>query len=287
MKKYIELSKFEDYKFECEVRFDKIEKHLGLNTEVSVSVNELTELPEITKVQVDCSGLTKDQIQELADIVLENKFKIWDYQLPLKDNLEKHHIWFRIADDGEFAVFSFPNEKSKTISYQEFKLLYKKNKEPLSIREVQVKVTSQEEANECAEIAKACGEDVKDFYMKYVDENCCAFRIDVEDNKFGVWVDDLDYFKTISIQEYRERFGNSDISKTETTEIDWSKAGQLVVNKSGYVWRTTGRIFSNFSVPAFEGVFIKGNVKNIKSETSSLMCSEFKLCTEPITLKNE
>ena len=35
-----------------------------------------------------------------------------------------------------------------------------KNIEKTSIREVQVKISSQEEANECAEIAKACGEKI-------------------------------------------------------------------------------------------------------------------------------
>jgi len=82
MGKYKELSK----------RLDKIEKHLQLNTEITVSC----EYPK------------------------NNEVTFWGGN---------------------------PNSKNTEI----------KNEKPLSIREVQVKLTSQEEANECAEIARACG----------------------------------------------------------------------------------------------------------------------------------
>lgn len=67
----------------------------------------------------------------------------------------------------------------------------------------------------------------------------------------------------------------------EETEIDWSKAGQLVENTTDYFLITNGV----HSEKHFEATPCNGNNKGFLQ--GGWIKSSFKLCTEPITLKNE
>ena len=263
MKKHKELSK----------RLDKIEKHLGLNTEVSVVENELTELPENWFI------IIKKENQETIKNWFDNIGNC--YTIGAK---------YGILDGKKESILSGVFG-GKEITFDQFKKWVLKDNEKatakernLSIREVQVKVTSQEEANECAEIAKACGENIWK-YKKAIDFSWNGnryFRINNSDADFGLFCF-WDNLKEISIQEYRERFGKS-------KEIDWSKPGQLVTNDYGCVWRITG----SHTTVEFEGVCVRlpekmapGDNTKIFKEYSDVEKYGFRLCTEPITLKNE
>lgn len=171
-------------------------------------------------------------------------------------------------------------ESYTEITFDQFKKwVLKEEEKPISIREVQVKVSNQEEANECAEIAKACGEEI-DFECLGIVNKFCYFRKANSVDYFGVYSRDFSAVQ-ISLQEFRERFG-----KKQETEIDWSKAGQLVINENGYVIITSGKD---------KGSEFSGTQLNVKKDVAgfigyfskSFHKSGFKLCTEPITLKNE
>lgn len=267
--------------------FLSCQKHIGYN-EITFEQfkkwvlkedDSKAEIPKITEVQVDCSKLTKEQIQELADIVVDNGLIV------NKEDITQQFlstIFFRNSKYlSRFGIFA-KTSKSKTITYQQFKDFYSKEKPDLgstdtslSIREVQVKVNSQEEANECAEIAKALGEVVwRGSSSLRILDNHIYFRFSGTDfyvNKFD------ENKKEISLQEFRERFG-------KPKEIDWSKAGQLVVSGEPLTKVLTlgyhkGRIFSGVQVED-NGLFTKGYYCTSWSKES------FKLCTEPITLSN-
>jgi len=285
---------------ENEIRFDKIEKHLGLNTEVTVSKmesvevnnikNELTELPEKWCVKAN----NEKEANSIYEWFKKHKQTPWGLgPVEILNYSKKGFICFPAVGviGGSHKIFyQFEKSDYTEITFDEFKKWVLKEDEnntigvsytTLSIREVQVKVTSQEEVNECAEIAKACGEKIGDItrtdFFSY-------FRKDAVSNQFKS-LDKSLYLKKISIQEYRERFGKSDISKTETTEIDWSKAGQLVcceIPKT--LLMTTG-----FQKPeTFEAILLQNSDKFNAGMVNDHWRKEcFKLCTEPITLKNE
>jgi len=273
MGKYKKLYKLQ---LENEKRFDIIEKHLGLNTEATVSKMESVEkLPEKWCVKYEHSQL---------EIIVG--FLNWKCGANTKSG-------YLCKEAKKINCFFITDLKPKTyteITFDQFKKWVLKEEEQLalsnsevslSIREVQVKVTSQEEANECAEIAKACGEKVN-----YKDAS-----LDVDDLnkyfKYGIaelFVGQKSDTKTeISIQEYRERFGKADVSKLETTEIDWSKAGQLV--KGSYTTAITNGTHEDKTFTAF--VIKVDDDSDINHLCSTLIKEKFKLCTEPITLKNE
>jgi len=292
MKNHKELSK----------RLDKIEKHLGLNTEVSVSKflrvqlptpgfmkgmkPELTELPEKWCI----SAKNKEEAEAVYNWLKENKNTTWGLGLleiitwckegnyvcyPASGtHLETHKIY-------KGSLWSYPNYTE--ITFDQFnKWVLKEEERPdlgntdtsLSIRKVQVKVTSQEEVNECTEIAKGCGELIISRSFDYLNT---YFRLN---NAGGCFIlgKRTESKKEISIQEYRERFGKS-------KEIDWSKAGQLV-ESDDYV---VGVIMS-ISQQHFKGVLLKikehPKTKN-DFEPRGWDKDKFKLCTEPITLENE
>jgi len=144
----------------------------------------------------------------------------------------------------------------------------------LSIREVQVKVSNQEEANECAEIAKACGEKISTLFLYPNDGEYFSYNY-TGSNVFGFYKFD-DSMKEIKLQEFKKSFG-----KKQETEIDWSKAGQLVKNTTDYFLITNGI----HSKTLFEATPCNGNGKGVLHR--GWVKESFKLCTEPITLKNE
>jgi len=232
------------------------------------------------------------------------------FDLPTKELEEKIDKWFLIVDSENREILEDHfNEKLKIgecvisdnyavfhsvvmvpkyyteITFDQFKKwVLKEDEKPaigntdtiLSIREVQVKVSSQEEANECAEIAKATREVIDDIVFT---ENFNYFRRDFVSNAFQTIDKDLN-LKEISLQEFRERFG-----KKQETEIDWSKAGQLVKsNLTESLIMINGE--SNYIY--FSGTIIEDFNKGNKGKFSNSWAKcNFKLCTEPITLKNE
>jgi len=154
------------------------------------------------------------------------------------------------------------------------------SQKPLSIREVQVKVTSQRQANECAEIAKACGESIGNKFSMCFEFPNEYFLIN-EHEKFGVY-EIVKNKKVISIQEYRERFG-----KKQETEIDWSKSGQFVESENETMITQKHKRENQV---VFTGVCVKKLNENgfeVGDFSDDLLKECFKLCTEPITLKNE
>lgn len=153
----------------------------------------------------------------------------------------------------------------------------------LSIREVQVKVNSQEEANECAKIAKDCGEKIWGYEsaLKFnYDEELYFQKNDADDDFFiGIKEESL---KEISIQEFRERFG-------KPKEIDWSKAGQYVTN--GFIVVMTMEESNKTNEGNFRGVCIHKEIEKewedeVGQYSNNWIRPNFKLCTEPITLSN-
>jgi len=258
-------------------RLDKIEKVISDNTVVSkieplkfdFPTKELEELPE--KWCILCT-------EENSKIL--NKY--------LHENKEKYRLYnsFWIVDAGGYFVSEnqnrghtiadeYPKEYTE-ITFDQFKKwVLKEEEKPLSIREVQVKVSSQEEANECAEIAKACGEEIWEIEII---EEYCYFRKQIKGNDFGVFRFTPNY-KEISLQEFRERFG-----KKQETEIDWSKAGQLVVDYGNRTFILTDGIHCGDS---FSGVIVGGDLWYKGTNHQDWSKTNFGLCRASITLKNE
>jgi len=319
MGKYKKLQKLQ---LENEKRLDKIEKHLALNTEVSVSqanpeehnfewlkpksksVNEY-DFEEEIKYDGKFSRhhiVFENLFEQAKKLGFENGIKIKNHQGEFTLNvfnlesmrISNHYnqgfwiydekqpeckgiwilingVWADIIRDYDFKTPEIEGIKKPALGNTDTNL---------SIREVQVKVTSQEEANECAEIAKACGEKVGDEYsMKYFPDST-FFRQNTY-YKFGVY--GRDRTKTeISIQEYRELFGKS-------TEIDWSKTGQYLTN--GFIVVMTMEESNKTNEGNFRGVCVYKEIEKewedeVGQYSNNWIRSNFKLCTEPITIKN-
>lgn len=278
---------------ELEKRISKLEKVNSDNTIVSVMESveiekESKELPE--KWCVEC---TQENSETLNKYLHENKEKYRLYSQFWRVSAEGYFV-SENQNGGHTIAYEFPKGYTE-ITFDQFKKWVLKeddlsfvipqniSEKPLSIREVQVKVTSQEEANECAEIAKGCGEKVKKFELIFVygDENHNYFRKNnlMENFVLGRKVDTA---KEISIEQYRELFG-----KKQDTEIDWSKPWQYVISENNAVWRTTG----NHNDRVFEGLLIRfadntGGNNTLFDKSTKVLKKYFKLCTEPITLKN-
>lgn len=249
-----------------EKRLNKIEKHLVLNTEVTVSKMEsVEELPEKWCVKMDNI--------EVVDYCNDNG-EYPPYSLNEKIFAQFPSIDRRTGTDNiadGYTEITFDQFKKWVLKEDSKTPEIEGIKKPLSIREVQVKVTAQEEANECAEIAKACGEKILGLMVVDI---CCYFT----KTTYGFAVSMKKPNKTeISIQEYRDRFGKA------KTEIDWNKRGQLVENEDAK-WI----VVSDHSETHFLGVFIYSEEPNqFLYRTTTVLKEDKKLCTEPITLKNE
>lgn len=59
---------------------------------------------KITEVQVDCSNLTKEQIQRMVDIVVKNGYSIWDHRIALLV-MDTSTFFRTYPADGEFGVY--------------------------------------------------------------------------------------------------------------------------------------------------------------------------------------
>lgn len=240
---------------------------------VSKSKSELTELPEkwcLIYGEKEAPIIKKYLKWENNSIFSYNFLNGGNSIKPFVST-EKYNECTEITFD-QFKKWVLKEDDSKNIEIEGIK--------HLSIREVQVKVTSQEEANECAEIAKACGEIIGDIRIT---DFFSYFRKDGVSDEFQS-LDKSIYLKVISIQEYRERFGKS-------TEIDWSKSGQLVCEKDDelLVLFTSGHHEKDtFQATTLIPRHFEPGIKDYKGEHWLRWSKEnFKLCTEPITLKNE
>jgi len=279
-------------------RLEKIEKVISDKTSVNfyqtqnysteplkfdLPTKELEELPEKWCVKISYKNLT-----ELNRYLHNNKEKYIGYKS--KWDVLEIDGYFMSENKERYGNYHSCNsiEKGYTeITFDQFKKWVLKEEEntvvntdtTLSIREVQVKVSNQQEANECAEIAKACGEKVSGLNIY----NSCCYFVFFDDN-FSVAMKKPKK-KEISIQEYRERFGKP------ATEIDWSKAGQLVCEKDDelLILLTNGIHKKN----DFEAITLvprnkEAGINDFKGEYWTRWNKDnFKLCTEPITIKNE
>lgn len=270
-------------------RIENLEKVMIDNTEVSVSKMEsVEELPEKWCIKMDN--------QEVIDYCNENgeippysqdsnlfaKFPSvnrctsisWITEGYTEITFDQFKKWVLKEDDlkpVESDTFEKPDlgntDTSHTVKHRD-----------LSIREVQVKVSSQEEANECAEIAKACGEKIWEYEsaLKFNYDEELYFQKNDTDDDFFIGIKEKS-LKEISIQEYRERFG-------KPKDIDWSKAnyfkseGGLIVLSNGNSTETSFEATIVVEDLSWEGY--KGKVHTNFSK------KYFTLCTEPITLSN-
>jgi len=272
------IDKLRDYVDDIEVsygkRLNKIEKHLFENTTVS-------KMESVEALKFDLPTKELEELPEKWCVVLT------------EENRDTLTVWLGFSKiespNGSYVgfdkhVISLIAEPWYTeITFDQFKKwVLKEEGKPLSIREVQVKVSNQEEANECAEIARACGEHIWDYVtsIKYSKDSEYFLKNNVDDD-FLLGDKDAS-LKEISLQEFRERFG-----KKQETEIDWSKAGQLVENEFGAVRITNGKYSKyNFFGTLLTSKAITDNVGKIVN-SGGYPKKEWKLCTEPITLKND
>jgi len=291
---YLDRQYYKENKFSIHKAKDILKK--------SFKKDVLKRLEKIEKVISDNTSVNFYQTQNYSTEPLK-------FDLPTKELEEKIDKWFLIVDSenreiledhfneklriGEcvisdnYAVFHSVIVVPKyytEITFDQFKKwVLKEEEKPLSIREVQVKVSSQEEANECAEIAKACGEELLAIYYN-PESDYMYFRKHRDIDLFGIYTENNNY-KEISLQEFRERFG-----KKQETEIDWSKWGQIVTNKDIVVY-TLGKSEQSRE-GNFYGVCIYKDIYSLSEDKESQIShnwiqSNFTLCTEPITLKNE
>lgn len=280
-------------------RIKKLEKVMIDNTEVTVSTDNVLEfIPDVPKnlgIQ-----LIKNELTELPE-----KWCVKDNETVTNWACEQNPSWgkgvsemyFHNAKEKNILEYGFQEEILQgytEITFEQFKKWVLKEysghiskstfskikpikskvevqEKPLSIREVQVKVNSQEEANECAEIAKGCGEEIGN--IKY-EEFYNYFRKDVVINEFQTLRYNKDY-QEISIQEFRERFGKA-------KKIDWSIKFQYVENKEGK-WV----VLEDVSEKYFYGCLVECVITNQFLFAPTEVIKEGKiLCTEPITLSN-
>jgi len=331
-------------------RVEKIEKHISENTEVVVELTELPEKWSIAvteenkeylkkylhndecifynmfyKVTIgsyfgfmsgnNCGHSQKYNTEEYTEITFD-QFKKWVLKedAPIQGNPEEvgksAKIEYRPSGTFEsiedFCLDQLKDKYSITLKKPDIG----NTDNSSSIRNIQVKVTSQEKANECIFIAKSYGEEISDIgtyaYGLYFGHNGSR-----HDGKFGFYYYDKNQ-EEISMDEFRHRFANKKIKPVEfdtfqkpalsTTEdsqseskavesdhlkeIDWSKQGQLVETSAGTIYRTNG----NHKDDKFSAVFIQSKIDTgfsfgERRDNLSKIC--FKLCTEPITLKNE
>lgn len=281
-------------------RGDKIVKAKNILNDVLGRIERLEE--KIVPTSIVKNELTKLPLDWCIKVTVDN------YHMVAKwSQIEEMHYNIYVFHDKTWTANIIL--KTQEISDEQFKKWVLKTPEiemiePLSIREVQVKVESKEEAKECAEIVKACGEEIlgtedaleisKEYaYFRYEVGLVAAFAVFVLNESQ----------KEISIQEYRERFGKPNKleipkyitqeealefgKKAETIEIDWSKAGQYVGSKNEIF--ITQKHQRNCNA-VFTGVCVKKLNEDgfeVGDFSDDLIKIAFKLCAEPITLENE
>lgn len=256
-------------------RLDKLEKHLPDNTEVICSA-----------VNMDTFFIT-EQPKELTELPED-----WHIVITEENRLSVKK-WFKSENCYSLGAFYGIKNGEKTskrfkedifgleITFDQFKKWVSKEDDltPVkipNIREVQVKVSTQEEAEECARIAVECGESVnKELDFK---EQFKYFRLRISRECFGFFGKSIDAeIQEITFQQFKEYY-------SKPKEVDWSKAGQLVENNDGLIVFTNGIHYEK----CFTGIVLKGNKywgKNTNKSNWSKDC--FKLCTQPITISNE
>lgn len=245
---------------------------------VSKTESELTELPE--------KWCIKSAEVELLNYVNKNGVNAGTYTT---DELSMNYAHFPPYHRGTthveilqgYTKITFDQFKKWVLKEDEKKEARKDTNNAIeeaiekpSIREVQVKISSQEEANECAEIAKSCGAKIGSKFSMLFNGMCQYFFVN-SSQECGVYAFNI-YKTEISIQEYRERFG-------KPKEIDWSKAGQLVEDSIGTVWLTSG----TQNEKTFKGVVIHFEKEKYTGQIREVSKKGVKLRTEPIILKNE
>lgn len=272
-------------KLATEIAKNEIEKHVSEYHNLSITTSSTNNAPiaKYSETQSEPIGNT-EQLTELPEK--------WCIEVTQK-NLDILSKWqgdrylmphYRYVDYKGFYSLLI-NKKYTLITFEQFKkwvlkeddLTTVETEKPLSIREVQVLVNSQEEANELAEIARYLGQKIGNKeIMEYKPYNTYGYvYFCLKEDEFGVYR--RDNSKTeITIQEFKKLFG-------KPKEIDWSKPGQLV--ESEYVKAITNGSHSGY---LFSGFILKSSQNIIANrQVETLIKSQFKLCTEPITLQND
>jgi len=319
-------------------RVERIEKYISDNTEVVV---ELTELPEkwcieLNKENIESINVWIEKDSSFYGLLIDFGYIYYNRNWTAFFDNECTEITFyqfkKWVLKEDVVKYDTPEEvgKSAKIEYrpsvtfesiEDFCLDQLKDKYAItlkktdigntdtssSIRNIQVKVTSQEKANECIFIAKSYGEEISDI-ATYAYGLYFGYNGSRHDGKFGFYYYDKNQ-EEISMYEFRHRFGSKKIKPVESDtvnkpdlsnsegsqsqskvvesdhlkEIDWSNPGQLVENEKGNVFSITKEV----SVHCFEARSIFCEGKTILDNTIYILDKEyFKLCTEPITLSN-
>jgi len=252
-------------------RLDKIEKVISDNTVVS-------KMESTESLKFDLPTKELEEIPENWCVKDNKEVTEWVCKQNPNWGREISDMYFHYHKDKLSLRYGYQEEILQhytEITFDQFKKwVLKEEEKPLSIREVQVKVSSQEEANECAEIAKACGKEISEDAFK-IYNHANYFRREIGENGFGVFSFSKE-FKEISIQEFRERFGK--------TEIDFSKAGQLVVDHGNRTFILTDGTHCGDS---FSGVIVGGDLWYKGTNHQDWSKTNFGLCRASITLKNE
>lgn len=267
---------------EVKNRLDKLEKFASDNTTVSVfeKLPNVKGVSESGVLQIEeefvlpekwCVAVTKQNVDVLSEWRGNSALKtgrIYGY-------VHENYTWADIVMKG-YTEITYDQFQKHVLKEDDLTPVERalENK-PNSIRDFQVDVSkcSENEFNELLNILEYNGEETSGSMSRDKLNKCLQFNHD--DNPYwGVYREyDL---KKITPQQFKEMFGKK--------EIDWSKAGQLVVNDNGNVFIVLNDV-DKFS---FKGraLIINGKI-NTQYQDDEFDKSAFQLCNEPITLQND
>lgn len=85
------------------------------------------EIPNIETVQVDCSNLSKEQIDKLVEIVEKNGYKIAPF--PSAMLVDEDYKYFKFYDKNNVWFVDSNNKNATTITYDQFVEWYRKEED--------------------------------------------------------------------------------------------------------------------------------------------------------------
>lgn len=97
---------------------------------------------DVTDYQVDCSELSKEQIEEMAEAVKSKGYKVWGYKYALCVNIMNDDIFFADNGGGEFFI-NFKQDYKTTITYDKFIELFGEKEQWIQSDFGQYKLTEQ------------------------------------------------------------------------------------------------------------------------------------------------
>ncbi len=82
----------------------------------------------LKNIQVDCTNLTTEQIENMKRVVVENGYELWDHEISFKKTARKC-MFMKNAIGNEFLIAGHSDKNNKTtITYEKFMELFDKKK---------------------------------------------------------------------------------------------------------------------------------------------------------------